>query len=293
MQTFNAIDVETANADRASICQIGLVHVRDGEIADHWQTLINPEAWFDSINIAIHGIHPRDVRNAPKLPEVHDELYRRVHGSILVSHTAFDRTAFERAIARYNLEQFQVTWLDSSRIVRRAWPDHYGKRGWGLKNVAEDLGIPFKHHDALEDARVAAEIVLEACAVSKLDIAGWLQRIKRPIFPGNRRHQGISVARDGNVEGPLYGETLLFTGKLIASRQVAAEQAAHAGCAVVNTASKKVTILVVGIQDKGKLNGYEKSSKHRKVEKMIDQGMEIQILSERDFWELIRTELPE
>ena len=37
MLTFNAIDVETANADRASICQIGIVHVRDGEIEDTWQ----------------------------------------------------------------------------------------------------------------------------------------------------------------------------------------------------------------------------------------------------------------
>ena len=43
MLTFNAIDVETANADRASICQIGIVHVRDGEIEDRWQTLVDPE----------------------------------------------------------------------------------------------------------------------------------------------------------------------------------------------------------------------------------------------------------
>ena len=43
MLTFNSIDVETANADRASICQIGIVHVRDGEIGDQWQTLVNPE----------------------------------------------------------------------------------------------------------------------------------------------------------------------------------------------------------------------------------------------------------
>ena len=47
--TFNSIDVETANADRASICQIGIVHVRNGEIEDQWQTLINPEDWFESV----------------------------------------------------------------------------------------------------------------------------------------------------------------------------------------------------------------------------------------------------
>ena len=63
--------------------------------------------------------------------------------------------------------------------------------------------------------------------------------------------------------------------------------AANAGCDVVNNASKKVTMLVVGIQDGSKLNGYEKSSKHRKVEALISKGSEIQILSERDFSELM------
>ena len=67
MLTFNAIDVETANADRASICQVGIVHVRDGAIHDRWQTLINPEDWFDPWNVSIHGITLDDVSNSPTL----------------------------------------------------------------------------------------------------------------------------------------------------------------------------------------------------------------------------------
>ncbi|MCY4208448.1 MAG: hypothetical protein OXD29_10935 [Roseovarius sp.] len=63
--------------------------------------------------------------------------------------------------------------------------------------------------------------------------------------------------------------------------------AAKAGCDVVNNASKKATMLVVGIQDAGKLNGYDKGSKHRKVEALILKGSEIQILSERDFSEIV------
>ena len=157
MLTFNSIDVETANADRASICQIGIVHVRDGEIEDQWQTLINPEDWFDPWHVSIHGIDENDVRNSPTLPEVRNELRRGLRGSVLVSHTSFDRVAFERAMTRYDLEQLQVTWLDSARIARRAWPDSYGSRGWGLKNIAKNLGISFKHHDAQENARAAAE----------------------------------------------------------------------------------------------------------------------------------------
>ncbi len=283
MVTFNAIDVETANADRASICQIGIAHVQDGVIVDRWQTLVNPEDWFDPWNISIHGIEEKDVRSSPTLPEVREELRQRLRGSILVSHTSFDRVAFERAMTRYNLEQLQVAWLDSAKIVRRAWPERYGRNGYGLKNVAEDLEISFVHHDALEDARAAAEIVLCACEAAEIDIEGWLKRVNQPI--GSSLSE--SLWREGNAEGSLFGESLVFTGTLEIPRREAADMAAVAGCRVDAGVSKKTTILVVGTQDKSKLKGYEKSTKHRKAETLIEKGVDIQILSESDFLELI------
>ena len=60
-------------------------------------------------------------------------------GSVLVSLTSFDRVAFERALTRYDLEQLQVTRLDSAKIARRAWPERYGRSGYGLKNIAKTL----------------------------------------------------------------------------------------------------------------------------------------------------------
>ena len=63
--------------------------------------------------------------------------------------------------------------------------------------------------------------------------------------------------------------------------------AAEAGCDVASNVSKKVTMLVVGIQDKTKLKGYDKSGKHRKAEELIVKGQDIQILSESDFLKLL------
>ena len=286
MLTFNSIDVETANADRASICQIGIVHVRDGEIKDQWQTFVDPEDWFDPYNVSIHGIRENDVRNSPTLPEVRGELRSRLRGSLLVSHTSFDRVAFERAMTRYNLEQLQVTWLDSARIARRAWPERYGRGGYGLKNIAKNLDISFKHHDAMEDARAAAEIVLRACATAGVaNIEEWLRRVDCPIFPSSSGG-APSEKRAGSVEGALYGETIVFTGKLGIPRREAADMAAAAGCNVIDNVTNKVTMIVVGTQDKRKMNGYEKSTKHRKAEALIKKGADIQILSESDFSEL-------
>ena len=90
MMTFNAIDVETANQCPGSICQIGICSVKNGVICSQWETLVNPETNFNSINVKVHSIQETDVRHAPALSEVYGELCERVHGSILVHHPHFE-----------------------------------------------------------------------------------------------------------------------------------------------------------------------------------------------------------
>ena len=306
MMTFNSIDVETAaSAGPASICQIGIVHVRDGVIEDRWKTLVNPEVEFASFNVRLHGIEEADIRNSPTLPEVRDELRRRLHDSVLVSHSLqfFDRDVFERAMTRYDLEQLQVTWLDSEKIALLAWPERYGhKTRLKLKDAATDLGISFQHHDALEDARAAAEIVLRACAEANTDIEGWLQRVKRPVSASSSKSVSRSrsrsrsrprpvLRREGNAKGALFGNTLVFTGKLDKlgiTKEAAADMAAAAGCKVTTSVSKKTTMLVVGTQNKRKLKGRKKSNRHRDAETLIEEGADIRILSQSDFRELMK-----
>jgi len=117
------------------------------------------------------------------------------------SHTSYDRFAIGRACNPCNFNLSDTIWLDSAQVVRRSWPEKYGKSGYGLKNVASDFGIEFLHHDAGEDARVVAEIVIRACAEHLLDPAGWAERIKQPISNGSS--QKSTSRRDGNVDGPL------------------------------------------------------------------------------------------
>lgn len=285
---FICIDVETANCDRESICQIGLVTVKDSSIVDTWEILVNPEDWFDPWNIDIHGISEEMVQNAPTFPEIFNDLCQRIGDLVVVSHTPFDRTAIHRAIKKYDLGAPLITWLDSARIVRRAWPDRYGRSGYGLKPVAQDLGIDFEHHDALEDARAASEIVLKACAKTGLSINEWLNRVEKPIY---RKSSAPSVPdHEVNVEGPLFGETVVFTGTLSIVRKDAQILAAKSGCLVRSSVTNQTTMLVLGIQDRDKLAGYNKSSKHRKAESLISKGQPIQILTEKDFLNIAKEE---
>ncbi len=309
MSTFNTIDVETANADRSSICQIGIVHVRNGEIIDKWQTLVNPGVWFDHFNTKIHGIKDQDVMDSPIMPEIRDELRQRLRGSYLVSHTNFDQIAFERAMNKYNLEQLQVKWVDSAKIARQVWPKLFDKK-YKLNHIAESLGFNFKHHDALEDARVCADIVLRALSESGSDISDWHEaperRARRPGYQAYVKAQQEYSSREtdesrgkqilfndripslkGNPGGFLFGENILFTGGFTKPRSRVAKMSADAGCNVVKSVTKNLTMLVVGVQDIKVLRGHKKSSKHRKCEELNAMGREIAILSEDDLWEIL------
>ena len=174
--TFNAIDVETANADPSSICQIGIIRVQSGVIKGQLSVLVNPETPFNDFNVRLHGIDHIAVQDSKTLPLLESQLRRLLDGTVLVSHTSFDRRALDGAMERYGLGPIRARWLDSAMVARRAWPDRYRRR-WNLSLIAGDLGIDFRHHDAAEDARAAGEIVLRACRHSGVDIDGWLERV--------------------------------------------------------------------------------------------------------------------
>ena len=284
---FVAIDVETANADMGSICQIGLARFVDGQLVEEWSTLVDPEDYFDDVNISVHGIEARMVKGQPKLPQIADRLRSTLEGTVSVCHTHFDRVAIGRAYGKYNLSPVFTTWLDSARVVRRTWKELAWK-GYGLANVCRKIGYQFQHHDALEDAKAAGFVLLAALRESQQDIEYWHHRVIQPIDPENSS-SGNAVQRDGNPEGDLHGEVLVFTGALELSRSEAADLAASIGCQVASGVTKKTTILVVGDQDITKLAGHEKSSKHRKAEQLVAEGHQIRIVRESDFKTLVRT----
>lgn len=74
---FIAIDFETATGKRASICEVGICVVRNGEITETRSCLVQPEDNLYSYwNMQCHGITPEDTENSPSFPEVWEEIER-------------------------------------------------------------------------------------------------------------------------------------------------------------------------------------------------------------------------
>ena len=89
MKNFAAIDFETANQQRTSVCSVGIVIVRDGEIVDSYYSLIKPEPEYYSYwNTRVHGLTMEDTMNARVFPEVWAEIEPKIEGLPLVAHNS-------------------------------------------------------------------------------------------------------------------------------------------------------------------------------------------------------------
>lgn len=280
---FVALDVETANSSTASICQIGIVVFSNGKVKSKKSWLINPEESFDDRNIKIHGIRPEDVIDKDTFINLYEEIKTYIQNSFIVHHGSFDRTAFARVYEKYALDKIESKWIDNTRVVRNTW-DKFKSKGYGLKNLTEYFDIELDHHDALSDALAAGKIAILAFEKSGKALDDWYS------FKSNRVSGYQLLSGEVNVNGPFYGQTLLFTGTGHLRRQDLAERANALGFKVVNSPSKKVDILSVGDLDYSVSKGLNKSNKHIKMEELIDKGHSAEIITDADLQAIFEIE---
>lgn len=158
---FVAIDFETANEQSSSACQLGAVVVRGGEeVASHCWWIRPRPMRFSSHNIAVHGITPGQVAGEAEFGELWSDMWDVLGDQILVAHNAgFDMGVLRSCLQLHQLPIPDMEFTCTRAIARKAWPNH---SGFGLRAIADRLGISFRHHDALEDARACARILLAA-----------------------------------------------------------------------------------------------------------------------------------
>ena len=66
MKDFVAIDFETANSERSSVCSVGIVIVRNGVITDSFYSTIQPEPnYYSYWCTKVHGLTKSDTEESP------------------------------------------------------------------------------------------------------------------------------------------------------------------------------------------------------------------------------------
>ncbi|AWY20089.1 3'-5' exoribonuclease [Moraxella bovis] len=280
MKNFVVIDVETANANLSSICQIGIA-VFDGEtLIDEYVSLVNPQTYFDIMNVSIHGIDEADVQHAPTISEIEPIIRQYFAQGVVCSYGSFDRTALDRAIGN-----IPSVWLDITKVVRRTW-DKFAWAGYGLASMSDYLNIELNnHHDALSDAKVAGQVLACAMRETRFDLDGIIKRANQTL---TLNYENSRTKLKGNPDGEYYGETLVFTGVLSIPRSEATVLANAKGFDVSPSVNSKTNYLVKGLAEPEKLNGKDMSTKESKALTLIQKGQDIIFLSEEDFFNLIK-----
>lgn len=161
MLDFAAIDFETANGQPSSVCSVGVVIVRGGEVKEKFYSLIQPEpnyyAWFCR---KVHGLGHEDTDDAEVFPKVWSRVAPLIEGLPLVAHNS----PFDEGCLRAVMRVYQMDWPDykfycTCRAARRKmkWlPNHQ------LHTVAEACGFVLEnHHHALADAEACAAIAIK------------------------------------------------------------------------------------------------------------------------------------
>ena len=160
MQDFAAIDFETANNIRSSVCSVGVVIVRDGEVVNKFYSLIKPEPeYYNYWCSQVHGLSAEDTENAPVFPEVWKQIEPLIEGLPLVAHNkAFDESCLKAVFRVYQMDypdyEFYCTCIASHKRWRGGHHNLYiiaARCGYDLKN----------HHHTLADAEACAAIALE------------------------------------------------------------------------------------------------------------------------------------
>lgn len=162
MKDFAAIDFETANNLRSSVCSVGVVIVRDGEIVDKFYSLIYPEPdYFTYWTTQVHGLTMDDVQDAPVFPEVWAQIVPMIEGLPLVAHNSpFDEGCLKSVFEVYQMEYPDYEFYDTCAAARKQLkgelPNHQ------LHTVSAYCGYDLEnHHHALADAEACAAIALK------------------------------------------------------------------------------------------------------------------------------------
>ena len=161
MENFAAIDFETANNERTSVCSVGVVIVRDGEIVDSFYSLIQPEPnYFNYWCTQVHGITRHDTESAPIFPEVWKQIEPLIDGLPLVAHNkAFDESCLKAVFRCYQMDYPDYEFYCTCQAARRAFP--YAENHQ-LHTISMLCGYRLEnHHHALADAEACAWIARE------------------------------------------------------------------------------------------------------------------------------------
>lgn len=303
---FIAVDFETATEKRDSACAIGIAAVKDRKIVDTFYSLIQPpENFYSPHNIEIHKITPDMTNTALPFSEIWGEqkLYHLFSSALVVSHNApFDMAVLYASISPWASRQLDFKYIDSMSIAKDFV---HGVKS--LEHCAEHFSISMgTHHNALDDAKTCANIVLHCLNLSgyqcidqfcirttNVKIRNFSDMIPKKSST-QKKYQNVSAKyivpdkTEFDPSHPFYQKYIAFTGDLSLARPEMMKLAANVGAIPKDDISRKINYLVIGTFQPEYVDGNGLSRKQRKAIDLNEkEKSNIQFISEKEFFDIL------
>ncbi|MBP8642447.1 MAG: hypothetical protein KBI11_00190 [Bacteroidales bacterium] len=273
---FTAIDFETANNSRNSICQIGIGRVENSKMVVLESFLVQPpNNEYSQWNVCIHGISPDQTIDKPFFPEVWNNIKQYFENKLIVAHNSdFDIDCLFKTLEFYDLPKPKLQ-IECT----------YRNTGLNLVELCESLEVQLvSHHNAMYDALGCAESYIKLKNGQKPDLSKVTKKESKSIFEGHERLTGNVLKPDlvnSDKTSPFYGKKLVFTGVLNSiDREEAARITKDMGADIDTGIGKKTDFVIIG---KG-----AGPSKLKKIEEYNKTGSNIKLIYEPEFLKIIK-----
>lgn len=293
MNSFIALDFETANGSPASICSVGMVKVIDNMMTETFYTLVNPQVSFSQSNINVHGIQPDDVNHAPLFSDVYPYMLDFIGELPVVAHFAqFDMKVLHASIQKYNFDMPTLPYFCSVILAR----DTINNHSYSLKNMMAYYKLDFKgHHHALNDAKACAMITVRLLK-HYTDLEEYFSTKRRKKYIKNistttksqsmsRYHSELSSIKSTTAvidkSHPFYNKQIAITGTLHKTRKHIVQYIVDNGGSYTDDI-EQADILIRGRQKTDK-----PSKKEGIVRNKIALGHDITIINDEKLQQMI------
>lgn len=288
-EDFIVIDLETTGFDPSfdNIIEIAALRVRGGEIVDSFSTLVKPYDEIDEFITELTGITNDMLSAAPTPEEIFPSVREFIGEDMIVGHNVnFDINFLYDWFEIILNEPFTNDFIDTMRIARKVFPELPHHR---LKDVAATVGVvPGGAHRAATDCETTF-----ACFRALRDrvfASGNAEEFINSFKHHSKKLDLHDITSENVVfdeTHPLFGKRCVFTGTLERmSRAEAAQAVVDMGGICDNGITKKTNFLVLGNTDYQKTGG-GKSSKHKKAEEYKLNGIDIEIIPENVFYDML------
>ena len=296
LDDYCVLDTETTglSAYYDEVIEIGILRVRGNEIVDQYSQLIHPKYEIDPFVTALTGITNEMVEGMPAIIDVKDTVLSFIGNDVLLGHnTSFDIRFLNHGF----MQQIENPYMDTIQFARKVYPELKHHR---LSDLTEYLNLSKNQHRSISDC-IATKELYDAIKSTMSEKGLRIEDLWIGHHGGiSRSHSGKGIDISAIVpttvwideDGFFYDKHVVFTGKLEKMvRKDAMQLVVNLGGILDNSVCKQTNYLILGNNDYNPILRGEKSSKHKKAEKLKLSGQDIEIIDEFTFYDILSEQL--